>query len=679
MDSVAVVAPPPSSQEAYAMDTSSSDAATDGASATAAPPAVPIINYEIVPSLRGMVTRDPTLGGVGSNIRIKGLWAMIDSQHNEEGKTSEFELTLQETFTPANILNLQGAGEGPLKETALSGKYKGWFKLKRISNNGSDSIQEKDVILSFNSRSDGGFDVTGEGSNKFGPYILKGHVDESCEICLYRQYVKVVGGPPPAPSPRGGKKGKAKKANANATGSGESSKAGIKTKPGDVIAGTASANKPRIKTESAPMSNHRDGAGRDRKKSAIMDDAYGIKLESQVKPAIGTDGVDANGIIIGPSNDTSSTSNNRTQRLSQQLLRCSDLLKEMVKIPLAFYFLEPVDPIKLGIPEYANVIETPMDFTTIREKLFGYSYNTPIEFAADVRLVFRNAITFNQMKDNPVHIAARECSAKFEERFRLLMTSSSITAATPAEQAAYHQRMSRPAAKSKPKAPKRMPQRTSLAPDGSMAAMQEMQQRMLAMANEITTLRTSVNQDAVIQNLDQRQAEAQHPLTYAEKKTLIADINKLDPEYMERVIEMVSAATPDNGDDDIEVPLDELDTATLRGLQRYVASVNAPKKVNVPKQLKQQPKPEPNYIPAQNQTTGGGFGVAAAPVAAPAPAPAAAPMVEDDGTSDMFIMPDDVPMEMDMVEPATSVTPNDHHDSSPTKGFATHTSGIATA
>ncbi len=37
-------------------------------------------------------------------------------------------------------------------------------------------------------------------------------------------------------------------------------------------------------------------------------------------------------------------------------------------------------------------------------------------------MVFKNAITFNTMRDHPVHVAAKELSYKFEERFRHLMT-----------------------------------------------------------------------------------------------------------------------------------------------------------------------------------------------------------------------------------------------------------------
>jgi hypothetical protein len=66
---------------------------------------------------------------------------------------------------------------------------------------------------------------------------------------------------------------------------------------------------------------------------------------------------------------------------------------------------------------------------------------------------------------------------------------------------------------------------------------------------------------------------AQNPLTFEEKKTVIAEIHKLPPNKMEQVLEIIQAALPPQGEDDtgeIEVPLDALDTYTLRKLQKFI-------------------------------------------------------------------------------------------------------------
>ena len=65
-------------------------------------------------------------------------------------------------------------------------------------------------------------------------------------------------------------------------------------------------------------------------------------------------------------------------------------------------------------------------------------------------------------------------------------------------------------------------------------------------------------------------------LTFEEKKELIAQIHNLPPDRMETVVEIIQAAMPNNGgDEEIEIPLDDLDTMTLRKLQSYVDVWNA--------------------------------------------------------------------------------------------------------
>ena len=67
---------------------------------------------------------------------------------------------------------------------------------------------------------------------------------------------------------------------------------------------------------------------------------------------------------------------------------------------------------------------------------------------------------------------------------------------------------------------------------------------------------------------DNREA-ALNPLTFDEKKALVAQIHKLSPEKMDRVLEIIQEAVPDCGEE-VEVPIDSLDTLTLRKLQKFV-------------------------------------------------------------------------------------------------------------
>jgi Bromodomain extra-terminal - transcription regulation len=70
-----------------------------------------------------------------------------------------------------------------------------------------------------------------------------------------------------------------------------------------------------------------------------------------------------------------------------------------------------------------------------------------------------------------------------------------------------------------------------------------------------------------------RRDAAQNPLTFQEKKSLISKIHQLPASKMQQVVDIIQDAIPPEkrGEgDEIEIPLDELDTFTLRKLQSFV-------------------------------------------------------------------------------------------------------------
>lgn len=97
--------------------------------------------------------------------------------------------------------------------------------------------------------------------------------------------------------------------------------------------------------------------------------------------------------------------------------QCETLLKRLTAHKFGWVFKEPVDAVKLNIPDYFNVIKHPMDFGTIMSKLSSGAYSSPLDFAADVRLTFSNAMTYNP-PGNDVHIMADALSKFFETRWK---------------------------------------------------------------------------------------------------------------------------------------------------------------------------------------------------------------------------------------------------------------------
>jgi hypothetical protein len=517
----------------------------------------------------------------GNAVICRGMWAMTDEQHTKPDLTSEFEFRLVNANDPEAITS----GAFP-----VGGLYQGWFKLRKSPPlKGFDKVDDKGITITFENMTeeerkagggsgndgvhagneDGGkfnadadMKVSGKGSNKFGSFTLKGSLNsKSGVIVMYREYV---------PKPI---------------------KIRVKTEP-----------RPKTTAMNSDLpATPREGAGRVRKQSSLVTDfeTGGMPLAKVAKTGM-------------------SKEQTKQHRLNLQFQKCGALLDELVKHPKAAYFLEPVDPIKLNIPDYALIVTQPMDFTTIRSNLGssgggsgGGKYKAPSEFAEHVRLIFKNAIAYNSLRDNPVHIAAREMAKVFEERYRAIVASfSSSMAGSGGGGGGGGNKPSKPKSKSGkaggggagvgaggimgmgvpgmmgmaalPPQPKKKvrgpnPPALTLSADGglSMIQMQEMQRKMMEMQSEMLMLRTAVQQEKVKGMLDQKQSDSKNPLTLKEKEELIASINRLPPDNMEKIISIIQEATPagKESDDDIEIPLDELDTHTLRKLQSYVFHV----------------------------------------------------------------------------------------------------------
>lgn len=99
--------------------------------------------------------------------------------------------------------------------------------------------------------------------------------------------------------------------------------------------------------------------------------------------------------------------------------QCQTLLNRMMAHEYSWVFNEPVDVVKLNIPDYFNVIKHPMDLGTVKKKLLSGQYLDPLGFAADVRLTFANAMTYNP-QGNDVHFMAKTLGKFFEIRWKVI-------------------------------------------------------------------------------------------------------------------------------------------------------------------------------------------------------------------------------------------------------------------
>lgn len=75
--------------------------------------------------------------------------------------------------------------------------------------------------------------------------------------------------------------------------------------------------------------------------------------------------------------------------------KCLELTNKMLHKDLCRPFRNKVDPENDGAPDYYDVIKNPMDLTTVRKKLVAGEYKSIALWSEDVKLIFKNARSYN--------------------------------------------------------------------------------------------------------------------------------------------------------------------------------------------------------------------------------------------------------------------------------------------
>jgi len=251
----------------------------------------------------------------------------------------------------------------------------------------------------------------------------------------------------------------------------------------------------------------------------------------------------------------------RSKRSSPEITFCMATWKEMTKksnAHIAWPFMEPVDPVKLGIPDYFTVVKNPMDLSTIKKKLDAGAYGSPEEFEADVRLMLQNCYLYNGAESDVAKIG-RELEAVFDRKW----------AGRPVPGAAG----------------------ASSFDDGFDAdadKILQLNKQIQALQKELDELLTKRQQKRAGAPSTKHHAPAPKPkvartmssvessatMTFEEKRQLSQDVNNLSPEKLGKVVEIIHNSMPNlqqqSDSDVIELDIESLDINTLRQLQKYV-------------------------------------------------------------------------------------------------------------
>eukprot|EP00186_Timspurckia_oligopyrenoides_P001548 CAMPEP_0182446920 /NCGR_PEP_ID=MMETSP1172-20130603/8873_1 /TAXON_ID=708627 /ORGANISM="Timspurckia oligopyrenoides, Strain CCMP3278" /LENGTH=626 /DNA_ID=CAMNT_0024643109 /DNA_START=117 /DNA_END=1997 /DNA_ORIENTATION=+ len=91
-------------------------------------------------------------------------------------------------------------------------------------------------------------------------------------------------------------------------------------------------------------------------------------------------------------------------------------IQGLAKQRAAWAFVEPVDPIAHGCPDYFSVVKTPMDLGTIEKMIVTGSYANVEDIVSDVRLVWTNCRLYNPPGSELV-----KCANILEEKFEEMM------------------------------------------------------------------------------------------------------------------------------------------------------------------------------------------------------------------------------------------------------------------
>ena len=95
------------------------------------------------------------------------------------------------------------------------------------------------------------------------------------------------------------------------------------------------------------------------------------------------------------------------------------LLNTLWRANQSWVFHEPVDPVKLNIPDYFDVVKTPMDFGTIKKKLNNNFYSGTDEMLKDFELVFSNCKLYNPPESDVVSMC-NQILALYQSQIRSL-------------------------------------------------------------------------------------------------------------------------------------------------------------------------------------------------------------------------------------------------------------------
>ncbi|KAL8825621.1 MAG: hypothetical protein Q9191_004300 [Dirinaria sp. TL-2023a] len=273
----------------------------------------------------------------------------------------------------------------------------------------------------------------------------------------------------------------------------------------------------------------------------------------------------------------------------------------------AHFFLAPVDPVALNIPDYHKIIKKPMDLGTVDSKLKQGEYENLKEFEADVRLVFSNCYKFNP-PNNLVHQAGKEIERVFDGKME--GKEAWIKTNTPASEP--------PSPGTSPEGSDEEDEDDEEEDEQASDEVRKLQEQIAAMAKKVELITqkkksppaTSKKAAKPTVKSDKKAPKKAAPapaakakstgkpgqkkaryVTYEEKQDISNRINDLNETKMGQALKIIRDNMPSLKGEELELDIDELPNEVLLELHKFV-------KRHVPRDTDQPEKASPPVAPA---------------------------------------------------------------------------------
>lgn len=236
-----------------------------------------------------------------------------------------------------------------------------------------------------------------------------------------------------------------------------------------------------------------------------------------------------------------------SKRMAELMRQFGTILRQITQHRWAWPFMTPVDVKGLGLDDYHDVIKRPMDLGTVRRQMDakdGTGYKNVRDIYEDVRLVFNNAMTYNDDQSD-VHLMAKTLSRKFEEKWKTL-------------------------------SPKVIEEETRRKQEEADANSREMVDLRLPGETALEKLGSELDElNEHLEKLRQEVAPKCRMMSLEEKRQLGKSLGELSPEDLTKALQIIAQKNPSfkPTEDEVELDIDAQDASTLWRLQYFVKAV----------------------------------------------------------------------------------------------------------